>query len=682
MSDFDQHEQRVEQQVNAGKIDHLIFGSNNTVINNLGDIYKPYLVGLIDNLTYTFKQEPYVSLSGYTTELPPQYKDIAHGQNEIVEYHKSLFDVFQVYSQFVLLGDPGAGKTHTLKYMVLQAARRCLETNFQSPLPLFIDLSSWGREATFEDFIITYWKFRKRLSGDPLQLIAQGAILLFLDGLNEMGERGTEHVRSINRWISSIEAPNEKRIFFSCRKSDYLNKDLELEIKNFPAVFITPLTDEQVYQFAEVYSRDPEQFLNQFVDEHMRASLRLPYSLSRSLLLHDKQVKYVSNSGALNHILVKSLWRREVERKNSGVKNTESGDEDGNIVFSMLGQLAFRLLVEQKALSFDTEFAIDTFGTAIALINSQGKSAQIEPQHFEQAKSILADALQLGLLINDDTNIKFPHQLMHEYFVARVLWEVKHRGGDYPFEQVEYIDDESLITLDITTSYFSRFSSIFVQLFGIVAATNEKETEILIYEILKRSNNPFLAADCIASTGQSIAPVLRRIIVYELTQKFLFVIFGQPQNEDHWHSAHDLEILRSGMKSASVQFGLFPSLVRDYSLHISKIFDDSCFDLLMGLIGTDIWVDQGIMLGVALAGKKGLDFFVDFLNDEDNDYFVRSRIARCILEFPPEPKYTEALQKLKRNSVNALGEKGSMSGITTIGQLAKQKLAEINGVPN
>lgn len=656
----------------------LIVGDNNTVTINLGDVYKPYLVGLITDLTYIFKQEPYVSLSGYTTVLPPQYRDIAHGQGEIIEHHKNLFDVFKTYSQFVLLGDPGSGKTHTLKYMALQAAKRCLQTNFQSPLPLLIDLSSWDKELTFEDFLSNYWKSRKKLSGDPFQLITQGAVLLFLDGLNEMGEMGKEHVESINQWLLSLESPNTEKIFFSCKKNDYLNKDLNLEIKNFPKVFITRLSDEQISQFANVYSKNPEQFLNQFIDKQTGDSLRLPYTLSRSVILHDRHVKYVSNPGTLNHILVKSLWRRETERKNGGLKNADDGDENDNTVFFMLGQLAVRLFVEQKPLSFDAKFAIDTFATAIALASSQGKSAQTETQHLEHAENILADALQLGLLISDDSKTKFPHQLLYEYFIARRLWRARHMGASYPFEEVEYKDEESLITLDFTNRYFSGFDSIFIQLFGIVATANEKELDILIYEILKISNNPFLAADCIASTGFDISPVFRRIIVYELTQKYLFVIFGQPKDDDFPFSAQHLDTLRSALKSGSIQFGMFPSVTSDFSLYISKILDDSCFDFLVGLIGNDILIDQGIMLGLALSGKSGLDFFVNTLNDESYDYFVRSRIARCVLEFPPEKKYVEALQKLVTNKVHTLGDKGIMLGRLTIGKLAEQKLAEIN----
>ena len=682
MNDFDQHRQKVENQVNADKTGMIFFGDNNTVVNKLSDIYKPYLVGLIDNLTYIFKQEPFVPISGYTTELPPQYKDIAHGQNEIIEHHKNLFNVLKTYSQFILLGDPGSGKTHLLKYMALHTAERCLKTNFQSPFPLLIDLSSWDNDLVFKDYITFYWKSHCNLSGEPIQLLAQGAIHLFLDGLNEMGELGKEHVKSINQWLLSLESPGTAKLFFSCRKSDYLEEDLQLEITNFPRVFITQLSDEQISQFVNVYSKSPEQFLIKYLDKQISDSLRLPYTLSRAIILHESQVKYVNNPGALHHILVKSLWRREIERKKSVLKNVDSGDENDNIVFFMLGQLALELLIEQKPLSFDPGFALDTFGTITALANSQGKSAQIETQHKDFAENILTDALQLGLLIKDNSKIKFPHQLLYEYFIARTFWEARHKGADYPFEQVLYEEEKSLIPFNFTTRYFSRFNSIFVQLFGIVALTNEKETEILIYEILKICNNPFLATDCVASTGINIAPAYRRIIVYELTQKFLFKLFGQPKDGDFPFSAQDAEKLRSTFKSASIQFGFFPGVVKDFGLYLSKVYDESCFDLIGGLLGTDIWIDQGIMLGLALSGKKGLDYFVNILNDEDNDYFFRSRIARCILEFPPERKFVEALQKLVTNKVDTLGDKGIMSDRLTIGELAKTKLAEIDAFFN
>lgn len=672
---FDQRNQNVQNQIIAETVTNLLIGHNNTFISSLSDTYKPYLIGLIDNLS----QDSYIALSGYTTELPEQYKDVAHSKKEVREDYKNLFDVLRKYHRFVLLGDPGSGKSHVFKFMALQIAKKCLESEFKSPLPLLVDLSLWSKQTSFKDFLTNYWKENVNLTSEPFRLLEQGSVLLFLDGLNEMGKNGKSNVDEINKWLTSSNKLLKRKIFVACRKSDYLDLELGLSINGFPKVFISPLSDEQIVQMANVYlesSEKSEQFLYRYTEERFSESIRHPYTLSRLAILNKISEKHIQNPGALNHSLVKSLWRREKDKVT--LKNTEDGDENDNIVFFMLGQLALRLFIENESLSFDKDFALTTFASIIAFGGSEGKSSDPDEFHLESAKEILQDAFQLGLLLNEKAKVKFSHQLIFEYFVARMFWIARQKGDDYPFEQVMYQDERNLMLLDLTNRFFSIYHSVFVQLFGIVAIINEKQAEILIYEILKVSNNPFLAIDCITSTDIDIAPVFKRIIVYELTQKFLFMVFGQIQDDNSPFSRHDIEVFRSGMKSMSIQFGMFSPVVKDFSLYLSRIYDETCFDLVGGLLGTDIWVDQGIMLGLALSGKNGLDFFVETLNDEDNDYYFKGRIARCILEFPPEQKYKDALQNLSNNKVHALGDKGIALGRLTIGTLAKQKLEEID----
>jgi len=672
MSDFDQRGQEVNNQVNAENINfsNLIFGDNNVVINNLSDVYKPYLVGLIDKL----EKEPYVPLSGYTTELPEQYKDLAHQQSEIIENYKNLFDVLKKYSRFVFLGDPGTGKSQALKFMVLQVAQRCLETNFQSPLPLIIDLSGWNTKSNFEDFLTYYWKNNLKLTNNPLALIAQGAVLLFLDGLNEMGKNSTENVEEINNWISSSELQN-KKVFIACRKSDYLNKELGLEILGFPKVFISPLTDEQIVQFAKAYLEEPEIFLSQYINKEPQEYLRLPYTLSRLTLLHKHSEKYIENPGALNHILVKSLWRREIEK--GRLKNAKDGSENENIVFAMLGHLAFRLFIGNEALSFDKEFALETFLKFITPRNSKNEPSIPEAHHIQSAKYILDDALQLGLLIDDAAKVKFSHQLVFEYFIARIFWSAYIHGKELPFEAVRYDEENIFITFDFRNLYFSdsMFESVFVQIFGIQAVVSEEILEIFIYNLLKKSNNPFLAIDCVSKTGVSISPTIERLIVYELLQKYLFYLYGQPKEDSN--TPVDVNILRSILKSSSIDVGFFPPAAKDFALYLSKVLDDSSLEMLTNMVGEEPLLDYGIMLGLAMSGERGQNYFADFLNDENNHFGIRSRIVKCIFEFPLEKKYIKTLKKLTNNKTHAFGKKGMSGGRFTIGELANQKLQEI-----
>ncbi len=96
-----------------------------------------------------------------------------------------LTEVAHGLPRFVLLGDPGAGKTTALRHLAVASARRRLASPRLSPLPLVKSLPRWREDESFADFIARGWPFEKH----PLTLAAAGD-LADLDGLNEMGELG------------------------------------------------------------------------------------------------------------------------------------------------------------------------------------------------------------------------------------------------------------------------------------------------------------------------------------------------------------------------------------------------------------------------------------------------------------------------------------------------------------
>jgi hypothetical protein len=43
--------------------------------------------------------------------------------------------------------------------------------------------------------------------GDPIQLMNEGRAVLYLDGLNEMGQLGPQRAGMIKEWLGSVEGP-------------------------------------------------------------------------------------------------------------------------------------------------------------------------------------------------------------------------------------------------------------------------------------------------------------------------------------------------------------------------------------------------------------------------------------------------------------------------------------------
>lgn len=117
-----------------------------------------------------------------------------HETDQLLPPNVPLIEIFELFGgSFLILGDPGSGKTTALLELcrdLLEVARRT-ET---FPIPVVFNLSSWGsRQSTFEEWLL--WELSEKYQV-PMPVakdwMNNDELLLLLDGLDEVREEKRE----------------------------------------------------------------------------------------------------------------------------------------------------------------------------------------------------------------------------------------------------------------------------------------------------------------------------------------------------------------------------------------------------------------------------------------------------------------------------------------------------------
>lgn len=301
------------------------------------------------------------------------------------------------YPRFVLVSGPGAGKSTVLQQMVLETAHMRRGSPVVALVPLLLNLAEWGADQTLEAFVRANWT----LDFDPFRMAAKGKLIVFLDGLNEMGATAASKAASIRNWLNGENAP--QRLIVTCRKGDY-TPALDLGL---PVIEIVDLTADHAREYAqhflgEVGARSfidslypPEERLDR-ATRHIQQMARNPFLLSALLILRQRQPNepLPSSTGGLMAALIKELW---------SVQPEEARAVAWEKIEAALVDLAFHMVDADMPPTISVENALE----------------------FVSPNPVLDAAVNIGLLDRNGETVRFANPFVQDYFAALGL---KHIG--------------------------------------------------------------------------------------------------------------------------------------------------------------------------------------------------------------------------------------------------------------
>jgi hypothetical protein len=320
----------------------------------------------------------------------------------------SIREATTQHPRFTLIGEPGAGKTTTLRRLALEAARARLEAPRTAPLPVLLFLPQWGAEPDPFSFIKAHYPLTPDLLAAGLK---RGDVQLYLDGLNEMGVGGAEKAATLRSWLHNAADPHAdsapKYAVITCRAADYAGA-LDLAL---PTVLAEPMGEVQSRQFASNYLGErAEAFLNQLFPAHAAESSTArhlspladnPYMLAALIFIFANVPggELPRNAGALFRSLARALWERERQKQTPGWVPFEQME-------AAFARLAYAMIDEDKPIDVPLDYARRHVGDE-ALLKAGRSASLIDLRGGDQA--------------GDPGSVRFYHQLMQEYFAAAAL---------------------------------------------------------------------------------------------------------------------------------------------------------------------------------------------------------------------------------------------------------------------
>ena len=376
-------------------------------------------------------------------------------------------------SPFVILGDPGQGKTAAVEQLTVEYARRRLE-GVEELVPVLVKLNKYDPQQRDLGNLIAMSLRSHGLRVDTEQIkqllentSTRTLLLLMFDGLDEVKVADSTNVKQDLESLMNYY-PAHKYII-TCRKADYAR--FALRIEGEERVELRHFDEKDVRRFLIdyywYYEQNPGKGRLLFEQLEQQGLLNLaqtPLHLGLIVSIAEEAGELPANRGELYQRFVDKTL--QLERR----KGTVSPEEWRRIE-RFLDHLAL-VMHEKETLKIGESEAREAIGQYWQTLVDANKCSLSRDQVFD-------GVWNSRLLVRTDEEARFRHSLLQEYFVAKRL--------EYMLEDAD--------EMDAIYRYVGvpRWDEVFVLLAGIMDDASD------LLEAISKKAVPLLSLKCLAS---------------------------------------------------------------------------------------------------------------------------------------------------------------------------------------
>ncbi|MBN2267717.1 MAG: HEAT repeat domain-containing protein [Candidatus Babeliaceae bacterium] len=326
--------------------------------------------------------------------------------------YMNIVDAANDLTRFVIIGEPGAGKSTSLRELAKQVTLARLKDK-RALLPFWIDLGFSENPPDAMELLRYQWG-RQDAPGKLEAWLDHEAVWLFLDGLNEMPESSASRKDRAASLKKLLDQYPQVRAIVTCRSYDYY-ETLQLDL---PAVQIQPLDSERIQVFAEKrLSERAEKFLNALSTDALQNMARNPCALAMLTDIYREREQLPSD---LNRLYTVYLELRYKDSHKRGLMRL-SWDE----LKAVLENLGFCMFAENQSTVASQDWitswlqkTLPSSGWGNKLLTRLGFAPNIKQE-------ALRDGFDLNVLVQDkqSNSIRFIHQSIHGYLALPGLME-------------------------------------------------------------------------------------------------------------------------------------------------------------------------------------------------------------------------------------------------------------------